>query len=127
MQANNSPNERKLFHEEYLALATRFNAASSVQEAHSVMLAIESLFRCRGQIGLGPLNFNSEMGVILARRSELCTYLGDTTSASALMNEALKFLRGCPIAIDAALLTPRAVLKLVRDLDARSGAKWRQS
>ena len=126
MQTNSSESEHESFRKEYLALATRFRAASDIHVALSVILETEQLFRARGQVGFGSASFNAEMGILLARHSEICALLRDTASASSLMDEALQYLQGCPIAIDFALLTPQAILKFIRNSDARTGTKWRQ-
>ena len=126
MQTNSSESDHESFRKEYLALATRFHAASDIHAALSVILETEQLFRDRGQVGFSPASFNAEMGILLARHSEICALLRDTASASSLMDEALQYLQGCPIAIDFASLTPQAVLKFIRNSDARLGTKWRK-
>ncbi len=128
MQINTSPEDRDRFRKEYLALASRYGAASDIRNAHAVLLEIEEMFRSRGHVGFYDRgDFCLEMGTLLARRSEISSRLGDSETASLLMDEALQHLRESPLAMDFALLTPRAVLKLIHELDAKSGVKWRQT
>lgn len=128
MQTNTPEEDRDRFRKDYLALIPRYNGASDIREASAVLLESEALFRGRGHVGFFKRDdFCLEMGTLLARRSEICSRLGDDEKASLLMDEALKHLRECRLARRFALLTPQAVLKFIHELDAKSGVKWRQA
>lgn len=114
------------FSEDYLALMYRYNDAPDMQEAQDVLIELEQLFRKRGHHGFSTDNCQMEMGTVLARRSEICSFLGDFATANSLMDEALRYLRDCTVANRLKLETPEAVLKWIQDLDAREGRRWRQ-
>jgi hypothetical protein len=114
------------FNKDYLALMYRYNDAPDIQEAQAVLIELEELFRERVHIGFSPDHCQMEMGTLLARRSEICSFLGDFANAGSLMDEALRYLRHCKVANRLKLETPEAVLKWVQDLDARQGRRWRQ-
>lgn len=114
------------FNGEYLALMYRYNDAQDIREVHSLLVELEQLFRMWGHLGFSTDNCQMEMGTVLARRSEICSFLGDLASASSLMDEALRYLRDCNVAMRLKLVTPEAVLKWIQDLDAREGRRWRQ-
>jgi hypothetical protein len=114
------------FSKDYLALMYRYNDAPDIHEAQAVLIELEQLFRKRGHIGFSTDNCQMEMGMVLARRSEICSFLGDFASAGSLMDEALRYLRHCKVANRLRLDRPEAVLAWIRDLDAREGHRWRQ-
>ena len=65
MQTDSSESDRESFRKEYLALATRFHAASDIHAVLPVILETEQLFRDRGQVGFGSASFNAEMAYCL--------------------------------------------------------------
>ena len=105
----------------------RYNDAQDIHDAQVVLIELEQLFRKRGHVGFSTDNCQMEMGTVLARRSEICSFLGDFASAGSLMDEALRYLRNCKVANRLKLDTPEAVLAWIRDLDARVGHRWRQN
>lgn len=114
------------FNGEYFALMYRYNDAEDIRDVHLILIELEQLFRKQVHIGFSPDHCQMEMGTLLARRSEICSFLGDFANASSLMDEALRHLRDCTVASRLRLVTPEAILTWIQDLDLREGRKWRQ-
>jgi hypothetical protein len=96
---------------------------SDIHEARSALLETEALLRREGsqipQSGFA-------LAVILAKRSEIESCLGDSEAAMHLLDEALRLFQDEPLGARAGLATREAVQTFVRKQE-RTGVKWREA
>ena len=97
--------------------------ASDIHGARSALLDAEALLRSTGsqipQSGFA-------LAVILAKRSEIETCLGDSEAALSLLDEALRLFQNEPLGARAGLTTREAVQTFIRQQE-RTGVKWREA
>jgi hypothetical protein len=96
---------------------------SDIHGARSALLESEALLRSKGsqipQSGFA-------LAVILAKRSEIETDLGDSEAAMRLLDEALRLFQNAPLGARAGLTTREAVQTFIRQQERR-GVKWRET
>jgi len=104
------------------ALTDRY-LISDINDAHSALVEAEQFLRDNS--GIPSSKF--ALGLAMAKRSDIVFHLGDAAAASSIMEDAIRVFRDEPMAVRAGLVTPEAVLRFIRDQDAKSNVKWRQS
>lgn len=126
---NNSTKADYGCHAALWALSKRYRE-SDIHGAHSALIEEENLLR--DHIGFPGYKF--QLGMTMARRSDVEFHLGNAQTASSTMAEALSILADAFHVPRERMMNSRhpifsseGILKLIRDLDAERNIKWRQS
>jgi hypothetical protein len=118
----NPPDDNPSWMDTLFSASDRY-LSSDIYGARSALLESEALLRSTGpripQSGFA-------LAVILAKRSEIETCLGDSEAAMSLLDEALRLFQSEPLATRAGLTTREAVQAFIRQQE-QTGVKWREA